>query len=812
MRSPNTLLWILLCLLLGPLTAHAQDPLDIRLLQYGTGNVFRPGEITGIEVELTSRLATDASVWVQWDHETTDGDVISYGRQLALSPGQPQSTWLYVPLPPDASLETQGLIRVREFKDGRPERDLGVYQFTPIVASPRLIPRDTGLIGVVGTRTAGLEFYEKSSETVENVSAHSEPTALGMVAVSANLPDSWPGLRPFDTLVWTNAEVELSPAQEAALIEWMERGGHLAIILPQAGNPWSLGAGENGPLGSLMPGSPVINETVPIMSVLRDLTKRSPQIAPAGSMPAYVFRDDDGTFDVAPSLEGWTAAWTLGNVGTVAVQRPVGRGHLSLVGVDLASPSLRAAAVKRGVEDPPTIEHVPEPDVFWNRLLGRRSDTPLSRSMKDLREQERLVRTGPELRIVDDGLIMSETDDIEQVGGGLLTAFFLFIAYWLLAIPVSWAILKSQRRLHLSWFIFFCATVIFSVIAWVIVASSRESAVHARHLTVIDSVHGQDQQRAISWLSLFTPGYTDHELVIEGDGSDLILPWEPSENRLSGFPDPRQTTVDTTGGLNRLVIPSRSTTTPLQIDWRGPIAGTSWGDLLRMDPQRPIHVVRDRDGQATSLRGSIISKLPGLLEDVQIIFVDQQHAMPRSPESIDGEITSWIEPDDSGRMERTGWHWALSDDLPEGGSLMLDSLKLDDTSTLQRSFKAKYSDHRNQIGSISNPMNAGERRRALEALSVYHQLEPPRWIRPAGKTRDVNHAITSRSIGRELDLSSWFSQPVILVTGFLPESQVPLPLRINGEDIEKSEGLAMVRWILPLQDPPGKTGSSAAGR
>ena len=789
------------------MATHAQDQIDIKLLQYGAGNVYRPGEVNGMEIELTSRMPSDKSVWIQWDHETPDGDVIAYGRQVTLSPGQPRTTWLNVPLSPDTTLDSQNSIRVRELTDGEPGQDLGVHQFKPIFVSPRLIPRNTNLVGIIGTRTAGLEFYERSPEFIPNFNIAGEPTALGSMPVSSKLPDSWAGLRTYETLVWTNTEVELSPAQEQALIEWMERGGHLVIVLPQAGNPWNLGSGEDGPLGSIMPGSPAVDESVPLMSVLPQLVKQLPRTAPTGSIPVHVFRSQSGEINVAPQEDGWIDIWSVNGVGCVAVQRPVGRGLLSVVGVDLAANSLRDSVIVNPGESASPIESIPEPDVFWNRILGRRGDTPLSRSLNELRAEERLVLTAPDVRVVGDSLISAETDDVGQVGGGLLIAFLLFITYWLFAIPLCWGVLKKRRWLHWSWMGFFIVSILFSVIAWILVATTRESSIHARHLTVIDSVHGQDQQRAITWMSLFTPGYADHELVIKGDGDDLILPWEPSENRLSGFPDRRQTSVDSGRGSNSMVIPSRSTTTPLQLDWRGPIALSDWGDVLRMDPQRPVHVVRDRDGIATGIRGSVISRLPGELEDVQVIFVDKQHPMARPSEVVDGKKMSWVQPSESGRMERIGWHWAMGEDVPEGGYIIFDNLKLDPQFNLEQSVKTRYSGHREQIGTSLNPMNSGERRRALEALSIFHQLEPPTWIRQAGEKRDADHAITTRLVGRELDLSALMSQPVVIITGFLPASELPIPLMVNGEPVESSEGLVMVRWILPLQEEASSTDS-----
>ena len=59
--------------------------------------------------------------------------------------------------------------------------------------------------------------------------------------------------------------------------------------------------------------------------------------------------------------------------------------------------------------------------------------------------------------------------------------------------------------------------------------------------------------------------------------------------------------------------------------------------------------------------------------------------------------------------------------------------------------------------------------------------------------------MTSRTFGRTLDLSPWLSRPCLIITGFLSDSRLPVPLVIDGEtDAFESTGLTMVRWILPL--------------
>ncbi|MCH2132268.1 MAG: hypothetical protein MK116_00825 [Phycisphaerales bacterium] len=798
-----------LSLLLLSGVAAAQSDVDIQLVQYGVGNAFRPGDVIGVEVELTSNLPQDENVWLQWDHETVDGDIVALGRQVAISPGQPRRTWLYVPLAPTTSMETQSRLRVRSLEDGEPGGDLGVLRFEPSIVTPRLVDRQSGLIGIIGRQMVGLPGYERPLELMRGVYVTPERTMLPLLPSAASLPDRWLGLRPYECLVWTDTEVELSPPQETALIEWMNRGGHLVIMLPQAGNPWSLGTGEDGPLGSIMPGEPTVS-TVPINDLLPGILKNAPVAPLEASMPVHLFRTSE--LNAAPAEEGWIDLWTIDDVGTTIVQRPVGRGQLTLIGVDLAAPPLRGAALGVTAEQA-RVEAVPEPDLFWNRILGRRADTPPSRAIKDLGTINRLTETAPTRRYINDALIQAETDDASQVGGGLLIAFLLFVGYWVIAVPVCWALLKARKKLQWSWVGFFAVSLVFTAIAWITVILNRESNVRIQHLTVLDHVHGEDQQRAVSWLSIFTPGYGDYELQLDSDTEGLVTTWEPEDSRISGFPDTRQTTVDVGRNTNELTIPSRATTTSLQLDWRGPITASDWGGVLRMDPSMPITIQRNSEGKPVILRGAIVSELPDTLKDGMITFVDRAQPVTRELDRVDGEAATWVRPSQSGRMEREGWAWAMTP-LDPGERYILDNQLLDDTYDMEETFRKRFGDSvRSDIGTPMRPLSDRERRTALAALSFYHQLEPPAWIRPAGQTRDRDWSITNRTIGRELDISPWLNRPSIIVTGFLDPSRLPVPLLVEGVQPEESTGLVLVRWIFPLEEaaspsPPASSGAA----
>jgi hypothetical protein len=80
-------------------------------------------------------------------------------------------------------------------------------------------------------------------------------------------------------------------------------------------------------------------------------------------------------------------------------------------------------------------------------------------------------------------------------------------------------------------------------------------------------------------------------------------------------------------------------------------------------------------------------------------------------------------------------------------------------------------------------------------LSIFHQLTPPKYHRVADKEPET--VVMTRKLGRELDLSEWFTRPCLIVIGVLENSSTPVPLRVDGR-APASDGLTVVRWIYPL--------------
>jgi hypothetical protein len=85
----------------------------------------------------------------------------------------------------------------------------------------------------------------------------------------------------------------------------------------------------------------------------------------------------------------------------------------------------------------------------------------------------------------------------------------------------------------------------------------------------------------------------------------------------------------------------------------------------------------------------------------------------------------------------------------------------------------------------------------LLQLSLYSMLAPPD-PRGGGDGRMVGRRASSHT----MDLGRWFTQPCVIVMGFL-EGASPVPLEVDGK-LVSSEGTTVVRWVYPLKAPaPG---------
>ena len=797
----------LLAVLAATAQAGAMQPaedadVEIEVEQIGVGNAYRPGAITAMRLVLTSSLDEPTPAWVQWEVPNAEGDIAEYGRSVVLNPGSRELLWLYAPLSPHTTDNTRWTVRVFEERDGRRRRELGGdSRISPARTGSARIDLDTGMIAVVGRARMRLEDYSNTwNKRTNPPGAHESTRIISGIAPQA-MPDRWEGLIAFEAVVWSDAvPQQLRVDSAAALREYVRRGGHLIIILPEAGNPWGLGLLAETWLDDLLPGQAprkvdvMLSKLMPIISKTRLPPVRDFELS------LRVFKEIGGSFNAIDNRYEPLVAMEDGRV--IAVQRLVDFGRITIIGIDLTSQRLASM-------------RLPQADAFWNRILGRRNDTPQPDELLIMQDNDpRMLSRGSANEVsIGDGRLLDGINKSGEAAGGLLAAALLFAAYWVVAGPGGFFFLKHQRMVRHSWLVFAATAGVFTAIAWGGVRLLRQSDTEFRHVTFLDHVvrpgtslgSEPHYQRAVSWGSLYLPKYGTVDVSIEPDpgesGQNLLFTWEaPPPKQPDRFPNVDRYVIDVGRSPADYKLPVRAAATQLYVNWMGAL-DPDWGGTLRVDPDDPIRVIAGPDG-SPRLSGTLINDLPGVLRDVCVIWVSNNRIPQRQYVWEDDEL-SWVPPFRSGEMLNTGDMWA-SDAGAEpwypGTTLSLADFVPDGTTDLQRNIDKKYIDPEEgdglNIPGVGRPeWQAGNLHNYMEMLSIYHQLTPPRYIREGNK--DPETAVITRRLTRELDLSAWFTRPCLIIIGYLDASETPVPILVDGKT-PRSEGLTVLRWIYPL--------------
>ncbi len=782
---------LLVCVLAWlPASARAQgaDPLgepglgeiQIDVLQLGLGGQLRPGSWAGVQVRLNDLGLEQRNVVLRVRATDPDGDQPLYDNVITTNPGVPQAFWVYLWVPYDILRVEELTVRAHEAIDGgagsmmRAGRILG--SVTERITRSNIGPEDS-VIGVVNEDRLGLDWY---SSTVSSVNW--PPTAHDLVRVSTGLrvsllPDRWQGLAVLDALVWGRGADRtdpglLTPEQATAIERWVERGGHLIVVLPSQGLEWT-GQASNR-LRRLLPAMevPRAHDGVDLASYralfTHDLTARMPSSAVVHEL---VPLPDAGPGEATPiinSPEGWC----------IAMRRSVGSGAVTVIGIDLMTTDFRAG-------------RMPTPERFWHRILGRRGEvlTPDQLNPAQGTSQFTTAIQRREARLFDDDLDAAIAKS-GRAAAGLLFGVILFIAYWVIAGPAGYLALGKRKQKHLAWVVFVATTGIFTLVAWTGAAVLRPKQVSGTHVTYFEQVHGQDTQRARSWVSVLVPRYGDAEIKVgDGGAGDLVAPWSgPGINvgPAQTFPDNRGYQVSARDPY-AITVPARQTVKQVQVDWAG---SDRWSMIRPMAREiggsSDIVLARDEQRSRWYPDGMLVHELPGELEDVRVIVV-------REPEDIAGQDLRNRPPASLLSVSLTG-RWApgqpldlaIHKDQFEPGAAFLDVV----------------GDGRSRTSGVTGGTDLTKR---LTAVRFFSQLEPALLSSQTDNQKYVARRVASHG----WDLGRWFTQPCVIVLGHLvtPEGDAsaeasPVPLQVDGRDVPM-HGRTVITWVYPLAgDPP----------
>lgn len=804
--------------------ANAQQ-IDIALEHFGVGDHARPGDIIGAEFSLKAEVDSSTPVEFVWELPDGNGDIAQISRMLVVNPGQTERVWMYARIPPTPNagslLDDIYTVRAWEYRDGARVRQLGAGRVSaqtctnPIVA----VDIESDLIGVVGTGRMGLDVFATPMQGLNWIPSMNVLTQIARGLTPQSLPDQWEGLSGYQALIWSEGDPKAMSSDVAnALREWIFRGGNFVIVLPEVADPWGVSTPAKHALTDLMPAWKVVRDgAVPVTSVLPLVSRTSKLLNPKATISVAFF-------EAAPTKSPYQAQLLMpvardSRTGlpvprpdshdgqAVALSRSYGHGTISVVGIDVDGLFRRALSN----------EGIPRGDVFWNRILARRADTPspAEYTMLQRATPTRLVTRGTNSVDLGRGeLVNSAIGMVGRAALGILGAFLLFLVYWVCAGPGGFAILKWRGWERHSWVVSTGLAMAFGVTVWAVGSRVGTARARTQHLTVLDSIwrSAQDEpaderifQRATCWFSVFLPGYSSTTVAVgnSGDNRNVLTSWSPPPGGASStFPNPA-IAAGSVSSPNSMRVTARSTSASFEAQWLGSVS-PQWGKMpFGSDAKRPLtQTIVTGDPVRVSLTGLIEHRLPGPLRNVHFIHVTPIRApLPTAVGNNASAVTEDAQLPNFGRFQivpswQPGEPIEIGNVMYPGGAMAMDEreggLALAIETRYQAPFKVDF--FQQQLGGL---MASDERERFLDMLGIYSMLQPPAYL--TNPPVDVASVRVSRMIGRTMDISQWFTRPSLIVWGYLDAADCPIELLVNGEEVP-GDGLVLVRTVFPL-DP-----------
>lgn len=793
--------------------AQAQDGagVDLKVLQWGVGGAARPGGWIGVQVQVTDLGQTTREVLLELAMPDPDGDTTLFQGTLAVG-GEKKPTWIYARLPFSAATMQEFIVTAHTVAEpSSAQRAAGVTSSGVLLGRakfnvPAPLDARVGLFGVVGRNLAGLRNFSTDAGYNSGYApmAHERVELVGMTV--STLPDRWMGLSQMDCIIWTGTGPDLEPTdlpddRARAIREWVMRGGHLVVVLPAVGQTWTNPA---QPLADIFPRVSVQRLENVDLNPYRPLLTDNDTALPTSAVVQVL--------EPLPGAKPGEATRILAGPDgrSIVTSRTVGCGAVTVIGLDVASQTLNALnAVK--------------PDVFWNRVLGRRgrliSDAEVAKSREPgfkgpknftKRQQRALDQDIP-------GLI----NKTGQAFAGVMLAFVLFALYWVAAGPLGfWYARKKEAARH-AWVGFVAVGLAFTAVAWGGATLLKPGKADAQHLTIIDHVYGQDTERAKVWMSVLLPRFGMMEVGIGNPTAaadpknpifNTLAPWDAAPSELaaatsSSFAD-SQAYGENGRAPHKVLTPARSTTKNYVGEWLG---GPVWKMPLPYSDDGAdagaLTLTPDETPRGWRVGGTLKHELPTSLKDIYVLVIRGQRPV-RAQESYIGQLQTdgsyyqlaeW-KPGDVLAIDPPGQPWYPLSTPGRTSSLLTDLVGQVSDNYDPMAFNPSGTRSTTGGGNqpVYSPTSVSQR---LTALSLYGVLEPP------DARSDNRQVLAQRADVHRFDLSKWFTRPCVIVIGQMENAPSPVPLTLSGEPMGTT-GRTVVRWIYPLPDnPPRFTGN-----
>jgi hypothetical protein len=454
------------------------------------------------------------------------------------------------------------------------------------------------------------------------------------------LPTRWFGYDSVDLLILSTGNKDFTEKllgdrnrRKEAIVEWVERGGHLIIstgkhqdmvreLVERMGIPLTVKITGSRPVDRLSEVENWCGAQVPLQS----------QTTKDGKKP---------TFDLAKlsrvSKEADVLLALKSDGSPLIVRMPFGLGQVTLVGFDL---------------DQQPFASWPGQSQFWEKLL-----TETHHLTRDPSHRNQNNPNMNPFGVEDNGEVagdlqysLEQFDDVPMISFGWVALFILI--YIVVVGPLDYLFLKKVvKRLELTWITFPTVVLVVSAVAYftAYAIKGNDLRINKVDLVDIDLVEGQGKARSYgqTWFTLFSPRIQLYTIGIEpgtpiwaaapAEGkpsASVLVSWmgRPDSN-FGGYDRPRSQSLfrrsyeyapDGSGllGVPIQVWSSKSFTAR----WEAPLDPNHMP--FRVDLRHPADAENPK-GNPKDLTGSITNLLPFALLEATLIYGDGD-AMPHT--------------------------------------------------------------------------------------------------------------------------------------------------------------------------------------
>jgi hypothetical protein len=752
----------------------------------GLDGYIQPGRWTPIRLSVDHLSADDRDTIFRWELTDEDGDRVLAERRLTLTrqrEGQP--VWLYAPVPLRTNRDTRWTFRAIDAESGELLQSMEVGPDAEL-----LVTEGQTLIGVTSASDLGL------NDAARHDTSHA-PIQLVRGLSLGRLPDRWHGLEALHALVWTQDlgddpadPLQVSEAALAAVRQWVWRGGHLVVVLPQVGQTW----GQSS-LADLLPVPAERWRSVETRDWWR-LDAMGGLVRPVGGGEGEPESMAVTTFDVPDDAVNTTVLKRDAEGRPVVVAARRGFGAVTLVGLDLTAAPVRRSGINLGQR---RLWH----DVFgWNWPLLTRSDVEREQRANRLYTASNLARQNQTRRLgrfISGQIAMTGTIGTLLVGGVVWFALYWVLTGWLLQ-P-----LLKRRGLHrFSWLAFLGLVLGFAAVTWGTAAVLRPTKTSLNHLTVLDFDGNQRLVRGQGYVSLFVPRFGTAEVATAtpsvgplpaGVHNLLSSPGFAPDAALAGFVDTQSYVLDA-ASPDAVALPVRSTTKPMRVQYLGPVDGDLPGlaEPFTISATQALELAPD--GWPV---GAVTHTLAGTLTNVQVIFC------PGERIDVDGrrrqlppQVWRYVNPQGENRWA-TGAPLELTGRPADYGPLLppfrtWSQLPATRDWNTEGLLGRRFGELRGPIGDLPTRVDESVIARQFELLSFFDALPPPDLKRDPDNPVLSTAFLLDRSLLGGLDLTPLLRGRRVILLGQLDDSPFPLPLTVDGET-PPSRGRTVVRWV-----------------